>query len=212
MPFIFLLTALLFIALPTTAQDSTIIKVHFLYGSKPKNTYRSTERKWFGGLLGGHVGIEISDNKIISFNPVGKFHWVARKQEKHSAFLIHDSTQFYSLFGGNPERMKKLIVHLPVSNAQYLLLDSLGEEYLLNTPYDYAFLGMRCGAAAYHLLSQIDIFPFQQPSAIQWKIFYPRKFRKRLIKLADQHQWVIHQQQGSNTRKWEKDKPKLVGY
>lgn len=210
MPFICLLIALLFVAIPSTARDSTIIKVHFLYGSKPKNQYKNTEQKWFGGTLGGHVGIEITHNRIVSFNPAGKFHWVAHKQNKHGAFLIHDSIQFYSLFGGKPDRVKKMVIHIPVSFAQALLLDSLTKEYLLNTPYGYAFLGMRCGAAAYHLLSHIDIIPSKQPSIIQWKIFYPRKLRKRLLKLSEKHHWPVERQQGSNTRKWEQDKPKLA--
>jgi hypothetical protein len=47
--------------------------VHFLYGSKPSREARDIEKKWFGGKLGGHVGIEITPDSILNFVTVDKF-------------------------------------------------------------------------------------------------------------------------------------------
>ena len=63
----------------TWSQDSVFIKVHFLYGSKPYARYKDTEPKWFGGMLGGHVGIETDSGRILDFGPKGRFHWLAKK-------------------------------------------------------------------------------------------------------------------------------------
>ncbi len=56
------------------AGDTAFLKVHFLYGSRPLKEYQDTEKKWFGGILGGHVGIEGDSNRIINFLPSGSFH------------------------------------------------------------------------------------------------------------------------------------------
>lgn len=68
-----------FISVLSYSQDSAYLKVHFLYGSKPLKKYKATEQKWFGGILGGHVGIEGDDDKIVNFLPKGKFHWLIKK-------------------------------------------------------------------------------------------------------------------------------------
>ncbi len=62
------------------AGDTAFLKVHFLYGSRPlkKNT-RTLKKKWFGGILGGHVGIEGDSNRIINFLPSGPFTYLKRK-------------------------------------------------------------------------------------------------------------------------------------
>ncbi|WP_338814872.1 hypothetical protein V9L05_06675 [Bernardetia sp. Wsw4-3y2] len=51
------------------SQDTTFLKVHFLYGSKPLKSDKNTEQKWFGGILGGHVGIEVEEDKVLNFLP-----------------------------------------------------------------------------------------------------------------------------------------------
>jgi len=54
------------------SQDSSCIRVQFLYGSKPNNKYKDTGKKWFGGILGGHVGIEGDTGRFYSFEIIGK--------------------------------------------------------------------------------------------------------------------------------------------
>src|SRR5688572_1813198 len=82
------IVAILFLAAgKLAAQDTAYIKVHFLYGSRPLKTYKD-EPRWFGGILGGHVGIEAADNQILNFIPHGKFRLVAKNKIKHSRYVV----------------------------------------------------------------------------------------------------------------------------
>lgn len=190
---------------PTIANDSIFVKVHFLYGSKPKKEFRDVEKKWFGGKLGGHVGIEVDSNKIIDFGPVGKFHYFSHKKDYHSQFFIHDTISFWEVFGGKSADFKKLTINIPVSVYQKMKLDSVAAVYCETPPYDYAFVGMRCGAAAYDVLSQLDLLKNYSNRKIIRKIFYPKKLRKLLLKKAHLNSWTILEQAGTEQRNWEKD-------
>lgn len=189
---------------PLFSQDSSYLKVHFLYGSKPLKAYKN-EPKWFGGILGGHVGIESDSGKILNFLPVGKFHIFPKNKDKHGTYALYSSAQFYGYFGGNPDFVKKTVVFIPISKQQKIQFDSLTNAYLKNTPYDYAFLGIRCGAASYEVLGQLGILPKYTLNKTKRLIIYPRKLRKRLLKKAMNNGWTIVRKQGSNQRKWEKE-------
>ncbi|MBO9202189.1 MULTISPECIES: hypothetical protein [Niastella] len=187
------------------SQDTACLKVHFLYGSKPLKKYKDTERKWFGGILGGHVGIESDSDKIVNFLKKGELHWFAKEKNRHSRYGVHSEKQFYSLFHYNPDSVKSAIIYIPVSARQKQQFDSITAAYLKQTPYDYAFIGMRCGAAAYDILAQLHILPRYSYRNTYRKIFYPKKLRTRLLKEAAQHGWRVVRQNGSTTRKWEQD-------
>jgi hypothetical protein len=189
----------------TYSQDTAFLKVHFLYGSKPLKKFKDTEQKWFGGVLGGHVGIEADSNKILNFSPNGKFHLFAKTNNRHSTYLISSDSVFYSIFDEQPDSMKKAIVYVPITKLQKQRFDSIEIAYLRQTPYDYALFGMRCGAAAYDILGQLDILPKYGYGKTYMKIFYPKKLRKRLFKKAKASNWVIVKYDGSRRRKWEKD-------
>ena len=203
--FAHLLLILLIAPFLTYSQDSTFLKVHFLYGSKPLKKYKDTERKWFGGVLGGHVGIEGDSDRILNFLRKGKIHWFAKNNNKHSIYREHDVRRFYSIFRSNPDSVKKAIVYIPVTIQQKQQFDSIATVYLKQPPYDYAFFGMRCGAAAYDILGQLKIFPRYSYYKTYKKIFYPKKLRKRLLKKATKNNWTIIRQNGSIKRKWERD-------
>lgn len=186
------------------AQDSTFINVHFLYGSKPKRAFKAAEKKWFGGKLGGHVGIETDDNRIIDFIPSGEFHYFAKDEDFHSKFVIHTQETFWQLFGSSDEDVKKMSIQIPISAQQKTILDSISNLYLSETPYDYAFFGMRCGAAGYDILSKIGVTKKYSHRKTYLKIFYPKKLRKRLRKMAEKEGWKIETHEGSERRKWER--------
>jgi len=186
------------------AQDSTI-SVHFLYGSKAKIKYKAEEPQWFGGKLGGHVGIEYDSNSVVDFVPSGDFHVFGKKDDRHSQFALHTTQRFWEIFGSPEDSVKQATVVIPVSLEQQIELDSFIIQYRNNTPYDYAFFGMRCGAAAYDLLSKIDIvkpYPYKKTSC---KIFYPAKLRKALFRMAERENWEVIRQEGTERRKWERD-------
>ncbi len=186
-------------------QDSLYIKVLFLYGSRPAAKYRKTEHRWFGGKLGGHVGIEAGSNQVLNFVPHGRYHWFAHKTNMHSRFRLDTENDFWQILGGNDSDVKKVTVIIPVARNQRRLLDSLQNAYLNNTPYDYALLGMRCGASSYDILARLGIFKKYCRTKTFLKIFYPKKLRKRLLAKAQKNNWLIVRQEGTERRKWERD-------
>lgn len=201
-----ILTLLLIIySFQSYSKDTAFIKVHFLYGSKPLKKYKQTEQKWFGGLLGGHAGVEGDSSSIVNFLPSGRFHVFAHKNKRHSAYAVHSFENFYSMFGGEADSVKWAIVYIPVTLPQQKTFDSLTNAYRRQTPYDYAFFGMRCGAATYDILDQLGILPHYTYGKTWRKIFYPKKLRKRLFKLAAENHWTVKRQAGTSRRKWEGD-------
>lgn len=202
---IYLLLLFCYCFLRVYAQDTAFIKVHFLYGSKPRKQYRDTESNWFGGMLGGHVGIEVDSNKILNFLPQGKFHWFASRKNLHSTYAVHVEKSFYSILGSAGEEVKKAVVYISLTTEQKLKLDSLANAYLNQTPYDYALVGMRCGAATYEILARLNILKSWSNAKTAIKILYPKKLRRRLFKVAERKGWKVVREEGSNRRVWEKD-------
>ncbi len=202
---LFFTTIFFFFIFSALSQDTTFIKVHFLYGSKPQKNFKKTEQKWFGGVLGGHVGIEGDSGRILNFIHSGTFHIFSKSKDRHSMYAEHSSKSFYEILGGKSDSVKKAIVYVPVTKRQKQLFDSLNLAYLKQTPYDYAFFGMRCGAATYEILGQLDILPCYSTKKTHRQIFYPKKLRKRLFKKAIENNWTIVKQDGSSKRKWERD-------
>ncbi|WP_315824161.1 hypothetical protein [Paraflavitalea speifideaquila] len=74
----------------------------------------------------------------------------------------------------------------------------------MQTPYDYALVGMRCGSASYEILGQLGILPGYSRKKTVLKIFYPKNCGKDYSK-AVANGWTIQRQEGSHKRKWEKD-------
>ena len=155
--------------------------------------------------MGGHVGIEGDSDRIVNFLPNGKFHWFAKKDNRHSTYAVHSVDNFYAILGSNGDSVKKGIVYIPVTRQQKQKFDSIATVYLKQTPYDYALFGMRCGAATYDILGQLDILSNYSYGKTYKKIFYPRKLRNRLFKKATENGWTIFIQHGSTKRKWEHD-------
>ena len=187
------------------SEDSLYIKVHFLYGSKPSPKYKQSEQKWFGGILGGHVGIEGDSGHILNFVSGGKCHLFSAKTNRTSNFKEHPVNGFYTIFGGEADSMKKTIVYIPVTTAQKQRFDSIAAVYKKETPYDYAVFGMRCAAAAYDILGQLNLVPHYTHSKTYKKIFYPKLLRKRLLKKAEENGWTVVKETGSRRRVWERD-------
>lgn len=190
---------LFFIVSNTVGQstDSVVnIKVHFMYGSKPRWKDRRSEYHWFGGIKGGHVSIEI-DNKVIGFVPAGRLHIFSHKHKRHSGFRI----ERLSSWQGDTPTIKYTSVIIPLSLQKYQQLQNILQNYTDSTPYDYAFFGMRCAAATCEILSQLNILA----KGNIYTNFYPQLFRRRLIKLAQRNHWDIIRHAGRPSRKWERE-------
>lgn len=186
-------------------QSAHAIRIHFLYGSRPHPAYKESEKRWFGGRLGGHVGIEYAPGRVLSFVPRGRFHLFSRPRNVHSAFAVHAVSEFYSIFGADPGSVKSAIVTIPLKPSQRSLVDSIVYTYRSQTPYDYALIGMRCAAATYDILAHSGVVRKYRPLKTIWKIFYPRKLRKLLFRKAEAKGWQVDWQPGSTKRKWDRD-------
>jgi hypothetical protein len=199
----------LYILLATTgfflhahAQDS--IKVQFIYGSKPLKKYKSEEKKWFGGMLGGHVGIEGDSGKFYSFEITGK-NKIFNGKKNNSTYKIETAGEFWNVMETKEDSIKTATIVVPISPKQKQKFDSITTTYAKEVPYCYAVFGMRCGACTYDILAQMELFPRYSQFRTSMKIFYPRRLRKRLLAKAEQHNWTIIQKEGTPKRKWERD-------
>lgn len=204
-PIIYFSIITLLFSIPVHAQDCMYLPVHFLYGSKPTQKYKFMEKKWFGGKMGGHVGIEVDSNKIMNFVHRGSFHLISSKQNKHSTYILSTPSRFNSILGGDSNKVKTLTIFIPVNRVQKLKLDSLFTVYLNQCPYDYALLGMRCGAASYEVLAQLGILPQYSKTKTALKVFYPKILRKELLRKAGENNWQIVRHEGTDRRSWEMD-------
>jgi len=179
------------------SQDT--LYAYFIYGSKPID---ESEHKWFGGKLGGHVGLGINKDSVYHFNPGGHVGAFGKKEEP-GTWRLNSAEDFRCTFGCDSNKI--LVVSIPVSHSNWMSVKEKGDTYLHSSNYPYAFFGMRCAAACYDLLSQGNVVtPKSKPSMIR-KNFYPRKLRKRLLKMAKQEGWKTALTPGRVSRKWDHD-------
>lgn len=181
-------------------NTSRSIKVHFWYGSRPFHKTKAIESKYFGGIHGGHVTIEV-DSIDYGFNPGYPFHYVARKKKRSSSFVSRPTGGQAPYSKGD----KYVTFIIPISEDQHSKINQIHANYCKDTPYDYAFLGMRCASATQDILGQIGVVKPRRHFHNVLTTFYPKKLRKRLFKLSAQKNYQIIKQEGRSTRKWEKD-------
>ncbi len=192
----------LFFAGEAYSQDDTsgVIKVNFLYGSKPKRKFRNTEVKYFGGLHGGHVSVQVGDTDYgfgPTFMPVHIFP-KRRRQSVFEARELQGQTRYGS---GN----KTVTFIIPVSQRQLERLDSMHKAYCKAPPYDYAFFGMRCASATQDILSSAGLVKRKSRLVTILTTFYPKRLRKRMLKLTKARGYQVIFTEGKATRKWERD-------
>lgn len=185
-----------------SSQSDTLrfIKVHFLYGSKPKKQFKATENKYFGGLHGGHVSIQVG-NIDYGFEPTDKVHILAHKRH-HKADFVDNIVNGYMRYD-TTSKVATFII--PISIEQYNQLNRIHQCYCKDTPYDYAFFGMRCASTTQDILGQIGVVKKKRRFNNIVTTFYPKKLRKRLFRLARKNNYTVIQRPGRISRKWEKD-------
>lgn len=198
-------SVLLFLLILSTqaslAGDSLFIKLHFVYGSKPKPGFKATEKNYFGGIHGGHVYMEI-DHTIFSFGPDrGQWHIVNRPKKVVGRYRLDSNL----VWCGDTGLLKRTTITIPITEQQLLQVRQLKQHYLESSPYDYAFFGMRCAAAAYDVLGQAGISRKRSRVGIITTNFYPKRLRVKLLKRAKKEHWIVERQPGRVTRRWEKD-------
>lgn len=182
---------------PANAASMDTLRVLFVYGSRPIG---QDENKWFGGIHGGHVSISYEDG-FASFVPKDKVQ-VFPRSNINSKFTIESEDHF--AFDTSDSRY--LIINIPVDSIKKTQIDSLIKAYLFESPYPYAFFGMRCASAAADILQLTGYLETDAKNILWRKYFYPKKLRHRLIKMARQNTWPMKYQIGRKSRRWEKDR------
>lgn len=181
------------------ANDSLyVIRINFLYGSRPAKGFKNSESKLFGGIKGGHVNVE-ADGKVLDFRP-GHNPIFPNNKKPTGGFSINHSLYW------DTTTNKWASVIVPVSEQQYIELQHLFSSLPAHTPYDYSIFGMRCAAASYDVLSKIGLFKEIPNSKNISKHFYPKLLRKKILKWAEENNYTIVHHDGRPTRKWESDK------
>jgi hypothetical protein len=187
---------------PLCAQEGPghYLAVHFIYGSKPARGHKHDEMKFFGGLHGGHSTIEL-DSVDYGFVPSGRVHLFAHRKTFNSMFVAH-KTHGLPVY---PAGDKTITIIIPLTEEQYQTIISKCESYCDKAPYDYAFFGMRCAASAKDILQQAGIFKKRSHLSTVITTFYPKKLRKRLLRMAEKKHYTVIRQEGRPSRKWERD-------
>jgi hypothetical protein len=181
-------------------QQEHILKVLFRYGSRPARGYEKVEKFDFGGIHGGHVCLGI-DSVVVGFDSPKGFHIFPRKKNLKGVFVREDEDDFMQ----DTIKKKYAIVEIPITDDQYLKLNSILTGYLNKTPYDYAFFGMRCASATYDILSQIGIMKPKSNLGNVFSNFYPKLLRRKIFHLAKENNYKVSKLKGRKTRQWEQD-------
>lgn len=181
------------------------LAVRFLYGSKPKPAHKREQKKWFGGMLGGHVGIQYDSTRYLSFFYEGRVHIFQHKKKPSGKYELQSNSEFDYIMDKDVDSVKTLVIYIPITKHQKEKFLSICESYIAKTPYDYAFFGVRCGSSTYDVLSQIGVLKQYSYFKMWTKIFYPKKLRYRLKRQAKKNDWRIEKKKGTHKRIWERD-------
>jgi len=182
------------------AQEQHLLKVFFRYGSIPETGYEYVEYEETGGLQGGHVSLGI-DSLEIGFTNEKIIHIFPRKDNNHGVFYW----EYLKDFEDQVADKKYITFLIPISEEQYIHLKAILSSNIDESPYDYAFFGMRCASATYDVLSQIGIFQPQSRAKMIASNFYPRMFRRKMTELARKNGYTVVRVKGRKTRIWEND-------
>ncbi len=177
------------------------MSIHFIHGSYPKKKCID-QRKSVGGLLGGHIEIEI-DHLVYGFEFVNRqnIHIFPKKRSSsfNSKFTIKQKEDWVK----ETEHDKITTIRIPIEASKRNQIVAKFQLNHKNAPYDYAFFGMRCASATYEDIAAAGILP--KKSRFQYIInaFYPRQLRKRMLRWANYNNIAVEYKRGIKCRVWE---------
>jgi hypothetical protein len=182
---------------PIIAATDTVI-VHFIHGSIVQaNCIYARPR--LGGLLGGHVELEVSE-KVYGFRQkTFPIHIFSKDNAPNSVFEVW--TKMAWLKRTQYEKMTAVV--LPINAEQKRVLQTILDNYLQKTPYDYAFFGKRCTSSTVEILTQARILPPLSNFDIMTAYLSPHPLRYTLVRLAEAKNYRILFQKGVDCRFWE---------
>ncbi|MDG1346956.1 MAG: hypothetical protein P8P77_05010 [Crocinitomicaceae bacterium] len=90
------------------------IEVRFLYGSIPK----PEQKRWFGGMLGGHVGIKYDRSRYLSFFYEGRVHVFQHPNNPNGRYDLQSDSAFNFIMDENVDSVKTLVIYIPITKKQ----------------------------------------------------------------------------------------------
>ncbi|OFY83899.1 MAG: hypothetical protein A3F72_07835 [Bacteroidetes bacterium RIFCSPLOWO2_12_FULL_35_15] len=181
-----------------TSDSLKLIRIHIIHGSKPKS---AVEYKTIGGMYGGHVVIETDSCVYGFFFDSKQIHVFPHKRGKAGVYEKENLSDWKR----NYKSYKITSIEIPIFLNQYEQLIKQYEEYIQESPHDYAFFGMRCASSCYWVLGTIGVVKKCSKLKSMHKAFHPKAFRKKMQKLSQKNGYVTYIQKGRSTRKWEND-------
>jgi hypothetical protein len=175
-----------------------MLHIRFRYASRPKREFPE-EKKAFGGMLGGHIYIQINET-LYGFQPVDYSHYHFFPHKPYNAVYTKQHLKDWWV---TEQHNKLLTIDIPISSQHLHRLRELLEQYHQSAPYDYAVFGMRCASSSHHVLSKTDIFPSSSIMKSWILNPIPRCLRRKLVKKAVHNHWNMKIHQGSSKRIWE---------
>src|SRR3984957_7664262 len=195
---------------PATSSPKDSIRVLFIYGSYPAKGYAPTASKWFGGIHGFHVALEIAPDSGLSFRNAKPPCHVFPRRRPNSIWeikTVHGMWECFPPHNYKEDDLNRAVITIPVTAEQKRKIDSMATAYLRKTPYDYAVAGMRCASASYEIMAKAGLLK-EYGSSTWWKIIMPRDLRTLLLKKArspEGKDWRVALYPGCGRRIWESD-------
>lgn len=181
-------------------QTDTTVTVHIIHGSVPKEEFKDQEYKMLGGMMGGHVVMQVDDSIYGFAFSKWELHLFPKRKKSIGSFHTSAFSQWWEL----EMKTKLTSIVIPVTKQQHDSILHMYRRNLKNSPYDYAFFGTRCAASCYKMLADAGVFPRASLRKSRWIAFYPRPLKRKLTKKARKKGWNWTVREGSYTRRWEK--------
>ena len=182
-------------------NHSDKIYIHFMHGSYPKKDCID-QRKSVGGLLGGHIEIEIEGLVYgFEFGNRQKIHVFPRKTPRsfNSKCTVKQKADW--LQETKYDRITTIVIPIDASKKRQLI-DQFQSDHL-QAPYDYAFFGMRCASYTYESMANAGIMTKKPGVAYILNAFYPRQLRKKMLRWAKYNGIGVEYKEGIGCRVWE---------
>ncbi len=177
------------------------ISIHFIHGSYPKKNCFD-QRKTVGGLLGGHIEIEI-DGLVygFEFGDRQNIHIFPRNAPNsfNGRFTLKKKADWIL----ETKYDKITTIRVPIDALKKTQLIEKLQSYKTSPPYDYAFFGMRCASSTYEDIATAGVLPKKARFQYVVNAFYPRQLRKKMVRWARTNMIMVEFKKGVDCRVWE---------
>lgn len=176
--------------------DKPYITVRIYHGSQRKWKSRK-DFKEVGGLMGGHVAIQVEDHVYgFFYKDLKKLHIFPTNKNKNCEFQKQTLEEWNEII----KLKKETTIKIPVTNEDIEFLLGFYETNLTAPSCDYSFFGERCASNCYHLLKKIGKIT---GGSYFLNAFWPGQLIRKLKRESKKHGYEINVKQGDPNRIWQ---------